>query len=400
MIRNKGLLKSTSLVFIGVFLFQIFFPTAALALTGGPSQPEVESFEPIGTNQMVDPFTGDFTYNIPLLDVGGYPVNISYHSGITMDQEASWVGLGWNINPGVINRNLRGLPDDFNGDEIKREFNMKKNWTIGISGNFNYELFGFEPLKKAGIGGGYGLGINYNSYNGMGIDISGGITADLSKNSGDNGSVNLGLSMVSSSNNGVTVSPTVGYSHKAWGKLKDLGYGKFEAKAGISYNTRAGLTSLSLEGSGSRSTEKDVDGNYNFSRDAMVRMGSSSSISFVPATYLPQQKFPFESGNVSASLKLGTAITGSSFTFALSGYYSYQKLQKHNLESKAYGYIYSQEAAGNPKALMDFNRENDRPFTKNTTNLPVTNFTYDLFGISGQGIDGMFRAHRSEVAYV
>ena len=192
MIRNKGFLKSTSLIFIGVFLFQIFFPTAALALTGGPSQPEVESFEPIGTNQMVDPFTGDFTYNIPLLDVGGYPVNISYHSGITMDQEASWVGLGWNINPGVINRNLRGLPDDFNGDEIKREFNMKKNWTLGITGDFDFELFGFDALEKVGVGGSLGLGINYNNYNGIGIDLTAGISSELGKTSGDDGTANLG----------------------------------------------------------------------------------------------------------------------------------------------------------------------------------------------------------------
>ena len=31
---------------------------------------------------MVDLFTGDFSYNIPLLDVGGYPVNLFYRSGI------------------------------------------------------------------------------------------------------------------------------------------------------------------------------------------------------------------------------------------------------------------------------------------------------------------------------
>jgi hypothetical protein len=40
----------------------------------GPSQPEMTSFKPAGTNDMVNLFTGDFSYNIPLLDVGGYPV--------------------------------------------------------------------------------------------------------------------------------------------------------------------------------------------------------------------------------------------------------------------------------------------------------------------------------------
>jgi hypothetical protein len=44
---------------------------------GGPNQPEMQSFTPAGANNMVDMFSGDFSYNIPLLDVGGYPVNIA-----------------------------------------------------------------------------------------------------------------------------------------------------------------------------------------------------------------------------------------------------------------------------------------------------------------------------------
>src|SRR5688572_6062491 len=72
--------------------------------TTGPTQPEMATFSSVNNSNMVDLFTGDFSYNIPLLDVGGYPVNLAYRSGISMDQEASWVGLGWNINPGTITR--------------------------------------------------------------------------------------------------------------------------------------------------------------------------------------------------------------------------------------------------------------------------------------------------------
>ncbi|CAN0148897.1 unnamed protein product, partial [Chrysoparadoxa australica] len=32
-------------------------------LPGGPDQPESSSFTPIGVSDMVDPFTGSFTYN-------------------------------------------------------------------------------------------------------------------------------------------------------------------------------------------------------------------------------------------------------------------------------------------------------------------------------------------------
>src|SRR4029078_1671892 len=98
--------KKVAVVLWFVMIIEMISPLTAFALTGGPSQPEVQSFEPVGTSEMVDPFSGDFTYNIPLLKVGDYPINISYKSGVTMDQEASWVGLGWNINAGVINRSM------------------------------------------------------------------------------------------------------------------------------------------------------------------------------------------------------------------------------------------------------------------------------------------------------
>src|SRR5215204_3872384 len=97
---------------------------------GGPGQPEMSSFQSVNSNNMVDLFTGDFSYNIPLMDVGGYPLNIHYAGGITMDQEASWVGLGWNISPGTITRNMRGVPDDFNGtDLLTQTQNVKPNRT-------------------------------------------------------------------------------------------------------------------------------------------------------------------------------------------------------------------------------------------------------------------------------
>src|SRR5205814_851124 len=107
-----------------------------------------QSFQSVNSNNMVDLFSGDFSYNIPLLDVGGYPVNIAYHSGVTMDEEASWVGLGWNINPGSITRNMRGVPDDFNGgtDTIKKVSSIKPNVNWGVTGGANLELLGLPKI--------------------------------------------------------------------------------------------------------------------------------------------------------------------------------------------------------------------------------------------------------------
>src|SRR5690606_15703530 len=112
---------------------QAIFPLGAYALTSGPTQPELQSFEPVGTTEMVDLFSGDFTYNIPLFEVpgpdGGYPLNLFYNSVVEGESEASMVGLGWNIGVGAINRQIRGLPDDFNGENIKTKQDMKNNWT-------------------------------------------------------------------------------------------------------------------------------------------------------------------------------------------------------------------------------------------------------------------------------
>jgi len=98
----------------------------------GPNQPEMSRFKAAGADNLVNLFTGDFSYNIPLLDVGGYPVNIFYNGGIGPEQEASWVGLGWNINPGTVSRNMRGVPDDFDGtDKLVTRQMMKPNITWG-----------------------------------------------------------------------------------------------------------------------------------------------------------------------------------------------------------------------------------------------------------------------------
>ena len=52
---------------------------------------------------------------VPLMSVEGFPVSLSYHAGMTTDMDASWVGLGWYLNPGAINRSVTNTPDDWKG---------------------------------------------------------------------------------------------------------------------------------------------------------------------------------------------------------------------------------------------------------------------------------------------
>src|ERR1700754_5026809 len=113
MIRQR---KKIAVVLLLIWVTNICLPYVSYALTSGPAQPEVQAFQPAGVTDMVDLKSGDFKYNIPLLDVDGYPLNLSYQSGTGMDDEASWVGAGWSLNTGSVNRQVRGVPDDMASD--------------------------------------------------------------------------------------------------------------------------------------------------------------------------------------------------------------------------------------------------------------------------------------------
>src|ERR1700761_9584493 len=139
--------KLSALLLLLIHGISVFYPGVSYALTNGPSAPESSQFQPAAITNLVDPFSGDFSYNIPLLDVDGYPINIAYNSGGGMDDESSWVGYGWNINPGSVSRNMKGIPDDFDGtDKIEKDYNIRPDITGGISFNASTEIFGLDFL--------------------------------------------------------------------------------------------------------------------------------------------------------------------------------------------------------------------------------------------------------------
>ena len=112
MIRRK-ITKPIAVLLLVLFVQSLFLPTLAHALTSGPTAPEATSFEPVDTTDMVNLQTGDLTYSVPLLNVpgpeGGYPLALAYHAGIKPLEDASWVGLGWSLSPGAINRTVKNV---------------------------------------------------------------------------------------------------------------------------------------------------------------------------------------------------------------------------------------------------------------------------------------------------
>lgn len=79
--------------------------------------PEVNAFNR-RVETPVSYYTGVPNISIPLYQVSingvSVPITLSYHAGgIRADQEATWVGLGWNLDyGGSISRKVRGAPDE------------------------------------------------------------------------------------------------------------------------------------------------------------------------------------------------------------------------------------------------------------------------------------------------
>ncbi|WP_350284669.1 hypothetical protein [uncultured Croceitalea sp.] len=157
---------------MAVFLTLTFLPSLLpvnmlFASNSGPSAPEASAFEPVDATDMVNLSTGDLSYVLPLLNIpspeGGYPLALSYHSGIAMDQEASWVGLGWSLNPGAINRNVSGVPDD---------------WKEGRKVDFVYDIGGetqsssFSASVGFGNNSSIGLYVSQSSHRAFGGETS------------------------------------------------------------------------------------------------------------------------------------------------------------------------------------------------------------------------------------
>ncbi|RKO70784.1 hypothetical protein D7322_16080 [Sphingobacterium puteale] len=174
---------------------------------------------------MVNPVTGDFVYNVPLMEVpgpeGSYPLSLSYHAGINPEQESSWVGLGWTLNPGSITRTISGFPDDWANTQASRRDYWSGGVTnvtsvgvtipvvnvsadvivvkdtyrgVGIGWNVAY---GFSLGEDSGVRATIGIGSNpYSS----GFSVIGGLSAmglSLTGSLGENNSLGISTSLLS-----------------------------------------------------------------------------------------------------------------------------------------------------------------------------------------------------------
>ncbi len=290
---------------IAVFLVFTFMPSLfpvnyLFASSAGPTAPEASSFEPVDATDMVNLGTGDLSYVLPLLNVpspeGGYPISMSYHAGIGLDQEASWVGLGWNINPGSINRSVNGYPDDWNKGKYKEYFydiggkTVYESASIGYTGfstGFNTAALNMNWVDGKATGGSVSFGYGISEVANIGFEV------------GTNGASidgNFGLKGTDFSIGGSIGTNGAG-----------VGIGYKNSEAGNSYGGKIGLNS---------SWSGDIGANLSFSQTEKGRK-SSLGINFSSQGTSISSTIQ----GTGANFSFGKAIQQSDYNTDRSGYF-------------------------------------------------------------------------------
>lgn len=359
-----------AIVAVSLFL-ELCSPLVALALTSGPTQPEFSSFEPVATTNMVSEFTGDFTYNLPVVQIpgangGGYALSLSYHAGTSPDEEASWVGYGWTLNPGAITRNTRGFPDDAYDATITYYNKARKNWTMTAGTMLGVEAFSGDFIK-GGVSGQYSLRLN--SYRGYGY--------------------------------------TAGFNAHAMG-LASFGYSVSDGKGTYSWsiNPAGFLAGLAMKAAASGTGYKAGDELKAFA-DKMVQKlvgKAAASVDQMVNFYglhsfqdsrraINTMQYTGSSFNVTAGIQY-TALPFLGLQGQLTANYSAQEnVPSENLPT--WGYMYSGYATAS-NAMMDYYVEKEVPYTMRDRFLAIPFSNADNFVLSGEGLGGGFRLYNAK----
>lgn len=410
-------------------LFEIISPGVAMALTAGASAPEFSSFEPVATTDMVNEFTGDFTYNLPVLNVpgpdgGSYAMSLSYHSGASSEEEASWVGFGWTLNPGAINRQKQGFPDDFKRTGIETYNKVKPNWTQTAKFDFNMEyssrddkpeqksedgkgskkiksklgLTGFgkkenEDPKKTGLSDPSDISVSlshsvkYNNYtgfsisNGFGLSVMG--MANMNMNVGGGGQATYGFSV-----NPLTILRAV----RKKAKLKNY----------LLYKEKT-----VEKPSGDPGKPKKIKHAIGLKNN--IGAASYPIQSFTaPALPYSVAKHSGAAWNFSASLQVNPASIPVGFQMGVAGSMNIQA--NEGLENqRVFGYMYSagdnyndyddRNDDSKTDVIFDYRMEKETTYDKNDKNLGIPFNNADIFSATGNGVVGGFKLMHDRIGH-
>lgn len=265
--KTKSIKKLGVIFFLGILLLSVQHTSAQ-----GVNAPEASGFEPVSATDMVNLSSGDMAYVLPLIEIDGFPVTLSYHAGIPMEMESSWIGLGWNINTGTIARGIVGTPDDWNDGKLMNLtflYFETESYTVNV---------GVGIAKAAEVGVGLSWGSNKS--------LSGSVSATigpLSASIDTNGNYNIGVSTSGKFKGAFGEITDVATSNgtKYGGSLSFSNNGGFSigAKGGASYNGVSASLGVSLSGNGIGSSFS-IGGGNNTGKTGTSGSGSTSVGSF------------------------------------------------------------------------------------------------------------------------
>lgn len=323
-------------VFLIVNTLSSLIPYNLFANNGGPTAIEATSFEPVDATDMVNLATGDFSYVLPLLNVpspeGGYPVALSYHAGIAMDQEASWTGLGWNLNAGAINRSINGYPDDYKSSLLSEYFYDKGGKEEIHSLSLGYST----PEGAASVGLNLSWGSNRSLGGsvsiGAGIPMGGAGNMGGSLSAGTNGvGIGIGATLTGGLSLGANVSSDGTYGGSVGFGNNDAGFNVgMSSNGSVSFGVRGASgndnqaylgVSLSSNSVGINAGVTNLTGNkvaggigvgIQFALNNSVQMGDysvKSSSFFIPVIVpTPYGIFSLSYGNQKIKYSLGNKV--------------------------------------------------------------------------------------------
>lgn len=369
-------------VFLTINFLQSMAPYNLLfANNNGPKSPEAATFEPIDATDMVNLLTGDFSYVLPLLEVpspqGGYPLSLNYHAGIAMEQEASWLGLGWNINPGAINRSLAGVPDDWqNIRKYKTIYDQggvstsysggigitvagdKTTGSIGLFASFaENKTFGGENTYSFNAGVSGSLAVLNGSLGLQGTSV--GLSVPTYDKKGKLNGALIGISASQSFSNGST---TIGlsYSGSAETYRSTNISGGISGSIGVNFNTKKGGAFVgSIGGAASVISGSNPSAGYNFQNDNFQLIAPIIDFSYQRTRYwVYEVDYTSYNGSLYAG-KMDEVLTDELFDW--------------KVVFDGYQNIYSANKA----------EEN-----KNTS---YANISFDSYSVTGQGITGSIK---------
>ena len=360
----------------GLTLVAVMCATASFAQGESGANNDLSTFvDPGASGANVDKATGAFSFSMPLMTLPGaagegYPMVLGY-APPSPDEPASWVGYGWSLGPGAVNRSVNGIPDDFNGIDITNISKTPVHHRLTLTPIGGLELFSSSAASFSLAS------ISYDSQRGIMPAVNASVNA-----------FGAGISYMQSGGEG--------QFSASFSPLKAA-----MSIAALAKNSNSSPESLPQDAPPKANDQEQADQHNTMTgREVLKEMAkriASNKIYWSPKT----MAMPTYQNGVRSQHYTGN-VSGQFAPFADMGFESgfslnYDRTVTQAVDSvTAYGYLHSDEVQptdGATSAAMDFFEERPHTLDEYDTFLPLPVQMPDHFSVSAGTLSGQFRAH-------